>query len=985
MKFIVNIFIFLCMVTGFSQNSDEGRVVIDSKLNLRYVPSIQQQISDGTFIPTIESDKPVRFRNDMKENDLNIKIKNYDESALAKKLVKNQIDKEKKQSRTPELIFEPFTASNYIPTDPTGAAGLDHYIAGWNSSFRIFDKNGNPVSPAASLNTIFGSNELGDPIILYDAEADRFILTSMGSNAINFAVSTGPDPYTDGWYVYTAAGGTFTTAQNPNDLPDYPKYAIWSDAYYLTTNYSNVPLFALEREKILNGDIAPSIQGMSVPQMFYASFRGSQVFSISNDEHPADGNAILVLHQDDALVQGQPDQIKLWTINVDWENSANTTVSNPQSLITTPFNAYFDGGELEVNLTQINGVDMSAGTMMINNQPQFRKFENHNSALVSFTVNTASQNPGSPSELAGIRWYELRQDGDAEPWYIFQEGTYTAPGGKHAIYASMAMDFLGNIGMGYTSFSQTAYIQSNYTGRYASDDLGVMSIEEQAISTSNSHNQYSRYADYSHLTVDPSDDKTFWFNTEIFKLNYRRDVVGAFKIASDFNYDIGVVSIDSPSDGTLTDNENITVTVFNYGQQDVSNFDISFQIDSGNTVTETFTGTLESYQEMEFTFTQTADFSIVGQTYEVSSYTSLENDEYDDNNGTVGYVAHLNPNDIGISEILSPSSGANLSATEQVTVVVTNYGGATQSNFDVSYQLDSGDIITENVAGPLEGNSSIEYTFTQTVDVSTFGTYTITVYTSLDGDSDTSNDSSTSDIANINCSPSMDCSYNDGFQLFQLGDINNESGCEGYGDFTDQSTDLEADYTYDLNVTTGYGDQNVRVWIDFNNDFVFDLDELVVDNYVIAAGSAAGSFSETIPLTIPAGVNLGQHILRAKTNWQAGVPDDACEETTYGETEDYTVNIVAGLGIDEVIGNSEFKIIMKSDDIYDIKLITDYTDNISFGVYNVQGQSLISKKVYKDGNNYRYELDMSEASPGVYLVRMGNNTIGYKVGKIVVK
>ena len=120
---------------------------------------------------------------------------------------------------------------------------MDHYIAGWNSSFRIFDKNGNPVSPAASLNTIFGSNELGDPIILYDAEADRFILTSMGSNAINFAVSTGPDPYTDGWYVYTAAGGTFTTAQNPNDLPDYPKYAIWSDAYYL-----NVPLFALERE-----------------------------------------------------------------------------------------------------------------------------------------------------------------------------------------------------------------------------------------------------------------------------------------------------------------------------------------------------------------------------------------------------------------------------------------------------------------------------------------------------------------------------------------------------------------------------------------------------------------------------------------------------------------------------------------------------------------------------------------------------------------
>ena len=29
------------------------------------------------------------------------------------------------------------------------------------------------------------------------------------------------------------------------------------------------------------------------------------------------------------------------------------------------------------------------------------------------------------------------------------------------------------------------------------------------------------------------------------------------------------------------------------------------------------------------------------------------------------------------------------------------------------------------------------------------------------------------------CTPSMNCDYNDGFQLFQLADINNESGCEG--------------------------------------------------------------------------------------------------------------------------------------------------------------------------------------------------------------
>ena len=75
---------------------------------------------------------------------------------------------------------------------------------------------------------------------------------------------------------------------------------------------------------------------------------------------------------------------------------------------------------------------------------------------------------------------------------------------------------------------------------------------------------------------------------------------------------------------------------------------------------------------------------------------------------------------------------------------------------------------------------------------------------------------------------------------------------------------------------------------------------------------------------------------------------------------------------------------MKENDNYEISLITNYSDNIIFKVYNVTGQSLISKKVYYQDNKYTYNLDMSYANPGVYMVRMGNNTIGYKVGKIIV-
>ena len=142
------------------------------------------------------------------------------------------------------------------------------------------------------------------------------------------------------------------------------------------------------------------------------------------------------------------------------------------------------------------------------------------------------------------------------------------------------------------------------------------------------------------------------------------------------------------------------------------------------------------------------------------------------------------------------------------------------------------------------------------------------------------------------CTPSMNCDYNDGFQLFQLSEIINESGCEGYGDFTSLSTELEQGSEYQITITTGYGDQYIKVWIDYNDDLDFTEDEVAVNNYVIAPGEAAGIYTETIDINIPQDANIGEHVLRAKANWSGDVPTDPCAETTYGETEDYKVIIM---------------------------------------------------------------------------------------------
>ena len=955
----------------YSQLGESQKPSWTQTLDYKFVPSITDQIKDGTFIPAdVDSYKKLGREKRWHGN------KVVPGKGLPKgddPLLYLQENVTTKSSRDPILTFET-TANTATPSDPTGEIGRDYYFASWNSSFRFFNLDGTPATAAASLNTIFGNDQSGDPIALYDSQVDRYIITSMGGSGLNFAISQGNNPVLDGWHVYSAS--SFGT---DGQFPDYPKYSIWSDGYYCTTNTSANNLYVLERDKIIDGDPTASIQGFDSPQMITSGFASAQVLDITNDDHPSVGNATMVYLQDDAWNQVPTDHLKIWTINIDWDNANNSSISSPYSLETSSFTSVFDGGSF-ANLTQSSGPDIDAMQACVMNQAQFRKFPTYNSAVFNFVVDALA---GS-DELAAIRWYELRQPADGEPWVIHQEGTYTAPDGRHAFGASMAMDVQGNIGMGYSSMSSSENISLRYTGRYANDPVGEMTVEENLIGQSNATNPNTRYADYAHLSVDPSNDKTFWFVSEYFKPG-RRDLVGTFQIAANYANDIGVVSVDSPVSGLLSDSESVTVSIFNYGEESVSNFDVSYQLDSGAVITETYTGTVASIETVQHTFSTSADLSIVGTTYDICAYTTLEGDEDSSNNNFCAEIQHLNPNDLGVTGILAPISGTNLSATELVTIEITNFGGAEQSNFEVSYELN-GITVTETVPGPLTGNSSLDYIFSQSLDLSAFGSYEIVASVYLENDSDDSNNTISVTVNNVNCAPTGDNSFGDGFQLFQVGDINNTSAGDGYSDFTDLSTALEQGSTNDLTVTTGYGNQYVRVWIDFNDDFVFSLDELVVDNYVISVGGAAGTWTETMQLVVPDDGTLGEHIMRAKTNWNAPVPDDACEETQYGETEDYMANIVESLGIDDsALGSSDFKIITQDNNQFNVSLTTIYNEDISFSVYNVSGQVIVFNNISKNSQKYIYNLDMSYAAAGIYLVKMGNSSIGYRVGKIVVK
>ncbi len=864
----------------------------------------------------------------------------------------------------------------FTPPDPTGAAGPNHYLNAVNVAIKIFDKQGNTLAGPTMLGTFLGSaSNSGDPIILYDHLADRYFVSEFGTgNSFLVGVSDSPDP-TGAYNVYQFSLDAF---------PDYPHYSIWHDGYYVTANkFSGNTTYVMDRAAMIAGDPNPAIVGFNLPGVVN---NNNTVFSpepanLTGVNYPPGAPGYIVYLQDDGWGGGiTNDHLKVWEITMDWNNPSNSSISQPLQIPTDPFDSVFapfgTGDVAQPGTSQ--KIDMIGG--IISYAANYRSFGGHNSWVITFNVDVDG------SDTSGVRWVELRNSGTG-PWSLYQEGTYAPADGHSRFMGSAAMDAAGNIGMGFHIASATLPAGIKYTGRYDGDPLGQMTVAETSIIEGVGVQTFSnRFGDYSHLTMDP-DNFTFWHTAEYFAANNQwRSRVAAFTLSSGFNADIGVSNISQPTNGLLTANETVEVAIRNFGLSAQSNFPVELYLDGNLVATETFTGTVNSNEALPFTFAQTVDLSTSGQTYVLEAKTALSGDEFSANDNYIKEVRHLLASDVGVNEITAPVSGSGL-GLETLTVTLENFGALPQSNFDVTYSVDGGTPVTETYTGTLDAEQTANFSFAQQLDLTALGPYEITVSTALSGDQDPSNDSISTTVTNQLCQPNLNCSFGDGFQLYAVNEINNPSGCEGYGDFTNQVANFDADTTYDLTVTTGYGDQFVTVWIDFNDDYNFTSDEKVVNNYVIAPGQGGGSYTDTMPLTIPAGANPGTHLMRAKTNWQAGVPENACEETTYGETEDYSANI-GGLSSDDYVFSAADLLVRESEnDQFDIELRTTYQGPLYFALYNTLGQQLKFKTLSQSGPDlYQIKLDMAQAASGVYIVKLSSPELTtYQSAKLIVR
>jgi len=397
---------------------------------------------------------------------------------------------------------------NSAPPDTNGDVGPNHYVQIVNSDFAVFNKAGTVLFGPVPINTLwsgFGggcqANNDGDPVVLYDPMADRWVISQFSVTTQPFlqcvAVSTTPDP--TGQYARYA----FQYAS----FPDYPKMGVWPDAYYETFNLFNAAGTAFLGTQICAYDRAKMLAGQAATQQCFTTstaFGGLLPSDLDGARLPPAGAPNWIVGMGSAA-----NQLAFWRFHVDFTTPANSTLTGPSTLATAAFAEACNGGTCIPQSGTAQRLDSLADRVMF--RLAYRNLGDHEAMVLNHSVTAGSS--------TGIRWYELRPNGASLS--IFQQGTY-APDANFRWMGSAAMDQAGNIALGFSVSSTSLHPQIRYTGRLAGDAPGQMTQGEGTIiagAGSQTGSSLSRWGDYSMLAVDPTDDCTFWFTTEYIPAN----------------------------------------------------------------------------------------------------------------------------------------------------------------------------------------------------------------------------------------------------------------------------------------------------------------------------------------------------------------------------------------------------------------------------------------------------------------------------------
>ncbi len=398
---------------------------------------------------------------------------------------------------------------NSAPPDTSGAVGATQFVQWVNTAFAVFDKTTKAAvyGPAdgKSLWAGFGgpceSRNDGDPVAQYDKLAGRWVVSQ-------FSVPGGSAGYWQCIAVSTTSDATGTWnryAFQYTQFNDFPKLAVWPDAYYVSYNmftntFQGSTVCAIDRAKMLAG--LPATQQC----IKLASTYGSTLPSDLDGPPPAAGTPNYV-------VARATNSVNLWRFSVDWANTANTKLSGPVNVPVASFSAACSGGNCITQPGTQNKLDSLADRL--NYRAAYRTL-NGGTVVLNHAVSTGSKR----TALAAVRWYELRNVAPTGTPTLAQQGTFGGGDGVHRWMGSIGQDKFGNIAVAYSASGSSVYPSMRMASRVTTDAAGA--LKDETIlkgGTGSQTGSLTRWGDYSQISIDPVDDCTFWATNEYIKAN----------------------------------------------------------------------------------------------------------------------------------------------------------------------------------------------------------------------------------------------------------------------------------------------------------------------------------------------------------------------------------------------------------------------------------------------------------------------------------
>jgi hypothetical protein len=440
------------------------------------------------------------------------------------------------------------------PPDTNGDVGPSVYVQAVNDAFGIYNKAGtqlaafteNSLWSIAGTGTKCDANNFGDPVVLHDGVADRWILTnfafstSAGNPVAPFfqciAVSKTSDPVAGGWRFYAVQMDIGGSGPPAGTLNDYGKFGLYDSCLYMGANgftastgayvgaifasFSRTALFAGTALSASNSSVG-FLADTNVFAMFPANLLGTSAGSL-----PPAGSAEYFVSESGTAFSWD---VRKFTPGAGCGTGG--TLGTPSSVSQASYGLPYIkvGASYTTNMVPQSGVTRKLDSLgdRVMQKVQYRKIGTAESLWVVHTTCGTGQDAAgacaTSTTSAQPQWVQIDVTGGTVNTTPVQEQIYAPDATLYRWMGSLAVDGQGNMALGYNTSSGSNFPSMAYSGRLVGDPLNNLpQTETQLAAGLGSQNSCgsgcttSRWGDYSSMSIDPSDDCTFWYTTEYY-------------------------------------------------------------------------------------------------------------------------------------------------------------------------------------------------------------------------------------------------------------------------------------------------------------------------------------------------------------------------------------------------------------------------------------------------------------------------------------